>query len=72
MSTRYPLAPCRVPLTSSFETRWVNAKAGDRVVLTGSLVVVPDGSALARAGEAAPASARGSNLRAGREAGYTD
>eukprot|EP00804_Cyclotella_cryptica_P006107 CCRYP_010728-RA/>CCRYP_010728-RA protein AED:0.05 eAED:0.09 QI:0/0.33/0/1/1/1/4/0/979 len=32
------------------------AKAGDRVVLTGSLVVVPDGSALARAGEAARAS----------------
>lgn len=31
------------------------AKAGDRVVLTGSLVVVPDGSALARAGEAARA-----------------
>ena len=33
------------------------AKAGDRVVLTGSLVVVPDGSALARAGEAARATA---------------
>ena len=31
------------------------AKAGDRVVITGSLVVVPDGSALARAGEAARA-----------------
>lgn len=31
------------------------AKAGDRIVLTGSLVVVPDGSALARAGEAARA-----------------
>jgi DNA replication licensing factor MCM6 len=44
------------------------AKAGDRVVLTGSLVVVPDGSALARAGEAARASAGASNLRAGREA----
>ena len=44
------------------------AKAGDRVVLTGSLVVVPDGSALARAGEAARASASAGNLRAGREA----
>ena len=31
-------------------------------------MVVPDGSALARAEEAAPVSARGSNLRAGREA----
>ena len=41
------------------------AKPGDRVVLTGSLVVVPDGSALARAGEAARAS---QDLRAGREA----
>ena len=68
MPTRYPLAPCRVPLTSLFETRWLNAKAGDQVVLTGSLVVVLDGSALARAGEAAPASAGGGNLRAGREA----
>jgi DNA replication licensing factor MCM6 len=29
------------------------AKVGDRVVLTGSLVVVPDGSAFARIGEAA-------------------
>jgi DNA replication licensing factor MCM6 len=29
------------------------AKAGDRCILTGSLVVIPDGSALARAGEAA-------------------
>ncbi len=44
------------------------AKPGDRVVLTGSLVVVPDGSALARAGEAARASASAGNLRAGREA----
>lgn len=44
------------------------AKPGDRVVLTGSLVVVPDGSALARAGEAARASASATNLRAGREA----
>jgi DNA replication licensing factor MCM6 len=46
------------------------AKPGDRVVLTGSLVVVPDGSALARAGEAARASssASGGNLRAGKEA----
>ncbi|KAL9181278.1 hypothetical protein ACHAXT_010083 [Thalassiosira profunda] len=43
------------------------AKAGDRVVLTGSLVVVPDSSALARAGDAARASGppRGT---AGREA----
>ena len=45
------------------------AKAGDRVVLTGSLVVVPDGSALARAGEAARASGNNNHLgRAGREA----
>lgn len=42
------------------------AKAGDRVVLTGALVVVPDGSALARAGEAARASR--DDPRAGREA----
>ena len=48
------------------------AKPGDRVVLTGSLVVVPDGSALARSGEAARASSGGggggNNPRAGREA----
>jgi len=44
------------------------AKAGDRVVLTGSLVVVPDGSALARAGDAARATASTGNFRAGREA----
>ena len=44
------------------------AKAGDRVVLTGSLVVVPDGSALARAGEAARASAANPGARAGRDA----
>lgn len=31
------------------------AKAGDRVVVVGSLVVIPDGSALSRAGEAAQA-----------------
>jgi DNA replication licensing factor MCM6 len=31
------------------------AKAGDKCVFTGSLVVIPDGSALARAGEAAQA-----------------
>jgi len=43
------------------------AKAGDRVVLTGSLVVVPDGSALARAGEAARASG-GNDGRSGKEA----
>ena len=43
------------------------AKAGDRVVLTGSLVVIPDGSALARAGEAARASASNPRGRAGRE-----
>jgi DNA replicative helicase MCM subunit Mcm2 (Cdc46/Mcm family) len=42
------------------------AKAGDRVVLTGSLVVVPDGSALARAGEAARAA--GNDGRNGKEA----
>lgn len=42
------------------------AKAGDRVVLTGSLVVVPDGGALARAGEAARAFGGGD--RSGREA----
>jgi len=35
------------------------AKAGDQCVFTGSLVVIPDGSALARAGEA-PKSARSS------------
>ena len=44
------------------------AKAGDRVVLTGSLVVVPDGSALARAGEAARASGNNPGGRAGKEA----
>ena len=44
------------------------AKAGDRVVLTGSLVVVPDGSALARAGEAARAGGGNPGARAGREA----
>lgn len=44
------------------------AKAGDRVVLTGSLVVVPDGSALARAGEAARASGNNSGARSGKEA----
>jgi len=35
------------------------AKAGDRCVLTGALVVLPDGSALARAGEAPRALQRG-------------
>ena len=44
------------------------AKAGDRIVLTGSLVVVPDGSALARAGEAARASENNPGGRSGREA----
>jgi DNA replication licensing factor MCM6 len=32
------------------------AKAGDKCIFTGSLVVIPDGSALARAGEAVQAS----------------
>jgi DNA replication licensing factor MCM6 len=41
------------------------AKAGDRVVLTGSLVVVPDGSALARAGEAARAMDSGKEAATG-------
>lgn len=36
------------------------AKAGDKCVFTGSLVVIPDGSALARAGEAPRAVARAS------------
>mmetsp|Transcript_30429 Transcript_30429/g.62140 ORF Transcript_30429/g.62140 Transcript_30429/m.62140 type:complete len:844 (+) Transcript_30429:328-2859(+) len=44
------------------------AKAGDRVVLTGSLVVIPDGNALARAGDPARASATYAGARAGREA----
>lgn len=44
------------------------AKAGDRVVLTGSLVVVPDGSALARAGEAARASGNNPGGKSGKEA----
>ena len=55
-------------MTSLFKTRWLNAKAGDRVVLTESLVVVPDRRGLARVGEAARASAGGDNLRAGRDA----
>jgi DNA replication licensing factor MCM6 len=40
------------------------AKAGDKCVFTGSLVVIPDGSALARAGEAAQAR-KGGNGRGG-------
>ena len=36
------------------------AKAGDKCIFTGSLVVIPDGSALARSGEAPRALSRGS------------
>jgi DNA replication licensing factor MCM6 len=41
------------------------AKAGDKCVFTGSLVVIPDGSALARAGEAAQARKGGNGRGSG-------
>ena len=48
------------------------AKAGDCVVLTGSLVVVPDGSALVWTGNAARVTASTSNFRAGRDTATGD
>ena len=45
-----------------------HAKASDHVVLTGSLVVVPDISVLARVDDTARATASTGNFRVGREA----